>query len=50
MLLLLFMVIASLVGMELFAYNIPNVRLNFNTFFDAMITIFALLTSESWNI
>ncbi|CAD8082647.1 unnamed protein product [Paramecium primaurelia] len=50
MLLLLFMVIASLVGMELFAYNIPDVRLNFNTFFDAMITIFALLTSESWNI
>lgn len=50
MLLLLFMVIASLVGMELFAYNIPDVRLNFNTFFDAMITVFALLTNESWNL
>lgn len=49
-LLLLFMIIASLIGMELFAYNVFGLRLNFDTFFESMITIFTLLSSESWNI
>lgn len=35
---------SSLVGMELFAYYIPNERFNYNTFANAMISIFALLT------
>lgn len=43
-LLLLFMVIASLIGMELFAYNVTGIRLNFDTFPEAMITIFVLLS------
>ena len=48
-LLILYMVVSSLVGMELFAYYIPNSRLNFDTFSNAMITIFTFLTKEKWN-
>lgn len=48
-LLLLFMIISALVGMELFAYNVRGLRLNFDTFYEAMITIFTLLTNEAWN-
>ena len=35
--------------MELFAYYIPNSRLNFDTFPNAMVTIFTFLTKEKWN-
>jgi hypothetical protein len=52
-LLLLFMLIAALLGMELFAYNVKvdgvYPRSNFNDLGNAMITIFILLTNEQWN-
>lgn len=47
-LLLLFMVVASLLGMELFAYRVDT-RYNFNSFFEAMLSVFLLLTNEGWN-
>lgn len=64
-LLFLFMLIVSLLGMELFAYNIRfydnfevatdkiqgrSPRINFDTFYNAMISVFILLTSENWNM
>ena len=52
-LLLLFMIISSLLGMEFFAYNVridgESPRTNCDTFYNAMITVFILLTNESWN-
>jgi hypothetical protein len=52
-LLLLFMIIFALLGMEFFAYNVrfdgASVRVNCDTFYEAMITIFILLTNENWN-
>ena len=53
-LVLLFVVISALLGMEFFAYRAINEdgsypRLNFNTFFDAVISVFILLTNEEWN-
>jgi voltage-dependent calcium channel L type alpha-1D len=52
-LLLLFMIVVALLGMELFAYRVridgKYPRENFNTFYDSMITIFVLLTNENWN-
>jgi hypothetical protein len=51
--LLLFMIIFALLGMEFFAYNVrfggESVRVNCDTFYNAMITIFILLTNENWN-
>lgn len=52
-LLMLFMLISSLLGMELFAYRIydddgVSPRLNFDTLYNALITIFVLLTNEGW--
>ena len=58
------MIIASLLGRELFAYlirfdddgktasilkNGKSPRFNFDNFYNAIITIFILLTGESWN-
>jgi hypothetical protein len=52
-LLLLFALIAALLGMELFAYQVKvdgeYPRLNFNSLEGAMTTIFVLLTNEAWN-
>lgn len=49
-LLLIFMLVSALLGMEFFAYKIrPSPRLNFDTFGEAMISIFVLLTNENWN-
>ncbi len=52
-LLLLFMIIFALLGMEFFAYNVifdgQSVRVNCDTFYNAMITVFILLTNENWN-
>jgi len=63
-LVVLFMTICSLLGMELFAYRIrfdengdvssdvingSSPRLNFDTFLNGLITVFVLLTSEDWN-
>lgn len=50
-LLLLFMIIVSLLGMELFAYRlrVQQNRQNFDNFWQSMITIFVLLTNEAWN-
>lgn len=47
-LLLLFMTISSLLGMELFAYEVGT-RYNFNNFLNAMLSVFMLLTNEGWN-
>jgi len=47
-LLMLFMVVASLLGMELFAYEVKS-RYNFNNFLEAMLSVFLLLTNEGWN-
>lgn len=47
-LLLLFMAVAALLGMELFAYYVPE-RYNFNNFLNAMLVVFMLLTNEAWN-
>lgn len=47
------MIIFALLGMEFFAYNIrfdgESIRINCDTFYNAMITIFILLTNENWN-
>lgn len=50
-LVLLFMIISSLLGMEFFAYRIQydELRVVFDTFGNAMITIFIFLTGENWN-
>lgn len=50
-LVLLFMVISSLLGMEFFAYRIKydGLRILFDTFGNAMVAIFVLLTGENWN-
>ncbi|CEM11618.1 unnamed protein product [Vitrella brassicaformis CCMP3155] len=55
--LLLFLVIYifALIGMQLFAYEVPEdeddsiTRLNFDTFLDAFLTVFTVLTGEGWN-
>ena len=47
-LLMLFMSIAALLGMELFAYKV-NERYTYDTFPEAMLSVFLLLTNESWN-
>ncbi|CAD8071678.1 unnamed protein product [Paramecium sonneborni] len=47
-LLLLFMSVAALLGMELFAYKTPY-RYNFNNYLTSMLVVFMLLTNESWN-
>jgi hypothetical protein len=49
-LVLLFMIITSLLGMEFFAYRISydGLRVVFDTFGEAMITIFIFLTGENW--
>ncbi|CAK62390.1 unnamed protein product (macronuclear) [Paramecium tetraurelia] len=47
-LLLLFMSVAALLGMELFAYKTPY-RYNFNNYLSSMLVVFMLLTNESWN-
>ncbi|EGR31551.1 hypothetical protein IMG5_107710 [Ichthyophthirius multifiliis] len=64
-LLFLFIVISSLLGMELFAYQAlfdenynptndkqigVSPRNNFDTFCQSLITVFILLTNEQWNI
>ena len=71
LLMLIFMFIYSLLGMEIFAYRIkfnnqnkdfplnpmdvPDInkgwypRSNFNTFMDAMVTVFGILIGENWN-
>jgi hypothetical protein len=47
------MIIFALLGMEFFAYNIridnESIRVNCDTFYNAMITNFILLTNENWN-
>ena len=53
-LVLLFMIVASLLGMEFFAYKVKDddgltPRVNFDNFFYGMIAVFVLLTNESWN-
>ena len=45
---MLFMSIAALLGMELFAYKV-NERYTYDTFPEAMLSVFLLLTNESWN-
>ncbi|CAK91591.1 unnamed protein product (macronuclear) [Paramecium tetraurelia] len=47
-LLLLFMSVAALLGMELFAYKTPY-RYNFNNYLSSMLVVFMLLTNEAWN-
>lgn len=53
LLLILFLVIYSMIGMQLFSGKIDNnhshIRQNFNTFIDAFIVSFQLLTVENWN-
>ncbi len=51
LLVLLFMIITSLLGMEFFAYRVysEELRMIFGTFGEAMITIFALLVGNKWN-
>lgn len=53
LLLILFLVIYSMIGMQLFSGRIDNnyshIRQNFNTFTDAFIVSFQLLTVENWN-
>lgn len=63
-LVLLFTLVATLVGMEFFAYYIrfmpdgevsinladgQSPRTNFDTLLDAMIAVFGLFTNENWN-
>ena len=48
MLIFLFLVIVSLVGMQLFGGKFYS-RTNFNSFGDALITSFMLQTAEGWN-
>ena len=53
-LVLLFMVVSSLLGMEFFAYKVKNQeglqpRIHFDNFFSGMIAVFVLLTNEEWN-
>jgi len=43
------MVTQSLLAMELFAYTGIESRLNFDTFPEAMLSIFVLLVGEGWN-
>ena len=64
MLLLIFMVIFALLGRELYAYKVrflpdgkatkdyavgTSNRLNFDSFADAMVTVFVIITSDGWN-
>ncbi|VDP75378.1 unnamed protein product [Echinostoma caproni] len=53
-LLFLFIVIFALLGMQLFGgrFNFQNVekpRSNFDSFYQSLITVFQILTSEDWN-
>jgi hypothetical protein len=55
-LLLIFMLIYTLLGMELFAYNVhePNTDneypdSNFNTFLDGFISVFIVLANDGWS-
>lgn len=47
-LLFLFMSVAALLGMELFAYK-SSIRYNYDNYLMAMLSVFLLLTNESWN-
>ena len=64
MLLLIFIVIFALLGRELYSYHVrflpdgkatkkywlgESKRLNFDTFWDALVTVFVVLTSDGWN-
>ena len=63
-LLFLFIFVYTLLGRELFAYNLKfdsngnlssesnaqSPRSNFDTFGEAIVTIFIVLTGEQWNI
>lgn len=52
-LLIIFMAVSSLIGMELFAYRVRNEnespRYNFDNFLNSMVSVFILLTNEDWN-
>ncbi len=54
LLLLLFIVIFALVGMEIFGgkfnFEEGNSRSNFDTFYNSFITVFQILTMENWQI
>nr|AZP54645.1 voltage-dependent calcium channel type D subunit alpha-1 [Tetranychus cinnabarinus]QNJ46268.1 voltage-dependent calcium channel type l subunit alpha-1 [Tetranychus cinnabarinus] len=55
LLLFLFIVIFSLLGMQVFGgkSNLPNgpkARANFDSFWQAMLTVFQILTGEDWNV
>ena len=59
------MIVAALIGMELFAYLIrfndngtvannlaegKSPRLNFDNFYNSMITIFIIITGDDWHL
>ena len=48
-LLLLFMFIASIGGMQILGGKMASERSNFNNFGIAMLTVFQMLTGENWN-
>ncbi|XP_053203092.1 muscle calcium channel subunit alpha-1-like isoform X2 [Panonychus citri] len=55
LLLFLFIVIFSLLGMQVFGgkFNYsdqPKARANFDSFWQAMLTVFQILTGEDWNV
>lgn len=54
LLLLLFIIIFALVGMEIFGgkfnFEEGHSRANFDTFYNAFITVFQILTMENWQI
>jgi hypothetical protein len=54
LLLALFILIYVLLGMQVFGGNtlpqsVTGIRQNFNSFFDAFVTVFQVLTVENWN-
>lgn len=53
LLLFLFIVIFSLLGMQVFGgkFNFPSgkPRANYDSFWEAMLTVFQILTGEDWN-
>eukprot|EP00041_Stephanoeca_diplocostata_P038149 m.1480953 g.1480953 ORF g.1480953 m.1480953 type:complete len:1704 (+) comp25172_c0_seq1:294-5405(+) len=54
LLLLIFMMIAALLGMQLFGgrfnFTAGTPRSNFNSFADALLAMFQVLTGEDWNV
>lgn len=49
-LLMLFMIVYALCGMQLFAGKLdPDLRANFDTLFNALLTVFQVVSGENWN-